>query len=38
MHCFNESEAHAKRLLTEFPNVWIGFTGAITFNNSGDVS
>eukprot|EP01116_Phalansterium_solitarium_P010422 TRINITY_DN2517_c0_g1_i1.p1 TRINITY_DN2517_c0_g1~~TRINITY_DN2517_c0_g1_i1.p1 ORF type:complete len:345 (+),score=-53.42 TRINITY_DN2517_c0_g1_i1:48-1082(+) len=31
MHCFNESASHAKRLISEFSNLFIGFTGAITF-------
>lgn len=31
LHCFNESSQHARRMLTDFPNVFLGFTGAITF-------
>jgi len=34
MHCYGESEAQAKRLMDEFPNLYFGFTGAITFDNS----
>jgi len=34
VHCFNESASHAKRLLSDFPNLYIGFTGAITFNSA----
>jgi len=34
VHCFGESADHAKQLMTEFPNLFIGLTGSITFSNS----
>jgi TatD DNase family protein len=34
VHCFNDSATYAKKLLSEFPNLFIGFTGAITFNSA----
>jgi TatD DNase family protein len=37
MHCWGESANHAKRLLKEFPNLYIGFTGAITFPSSSEL-
>ena len=34
VHCFTDSLPFAKRLLSEFDNLYIGFTGVITFKNS----
>jgi TatD DNase family protein len=31
LHMFNESEDYAKVLLIDFPNLYFGLTGAITF-------
>lgn len=36
LHCFTDSAHHAKRLLAAFPNMYFGFTGAITFNNAAE--
>ncbi len=37
VHCFTSSTSLAESLLAEFPNLCIGFTGIITFKNSGDL-
>jgi len=37
IHCFNDSGPYAKTLLQEFPNLFIGFTGAITFQSAENV-
>jgi TatD DNase family protein len=34
VHCFTDSLKFAKKLLEEYPNLFIGFTGIITFKNS----
>jgi len=34
VHCFGDTPEFAKKLLDYFPNLFIGFTGAITFKNS----
>jgi TatD DNase family protein len=34
VHCFTDSAVFAKHLLGSFPNLFLGFTGAITFNNA----
>jgi len=33
-HCFGDDGETAKTLLTSFPNLYIGLTGSITFENS----
>jgi TatD DNase family protein len=37
VHCFTSSTALAESLLSDFPNLCIGFTGIITFKNAGDL-
>jgi TatD DNase family protein len=37
IHCFTSSPDLAKRLLAEWPNLFIGFTGVITFETATDV-
>ena len=37
IHCFTSSEAMAKELLDYFPNLYIGFTGVITFKKADEV-
>jgi len=37
LHCFTDTAQQAKRLLDAFPNMYFGFTGAITFNNAAAV-
>merc|ERR1712176_2234 len=34
LHCFTDSVEYAKVMLDAFPNLMIGFTGAITFKNA----
>eukprot|EP01101_Sappina_pedata_P012347 TRINITY_DN8461_c0_g1_i1.p1 TRINITY_DN8461_c0_g1~~TRINITY_DN8461_c0_g1_i1.p1 ORF type:complete len:180 (-),score=38.41 TRINITY_DN8461_c0_g1_i1:100-639(-) len=34
VHCFTDSIAFAEELLAHFPNLWIGFTGVITFRSA----
>ena len=34
LHCFNDSANYARQMLSEFPNLFIGFTGAITFQSA----
>lgn len=34
IHCFNDSEDYAKRILSEFPNAYFGITGAVTFEDA----
>eukprot|EP01080_Neovahlkampfia_damariscottae_P008399 gene8399-224_t len=34
VHCFTDSVEFAKKLLKEFPNLYLGFTGVVTFSNS----
>jgi len=34
MHCFNDSPEFAKKILLEWPNMFIGITGVITYNNA----
>eukprot|EP01124_Arcella_intermedia_P018346 TRINITY_DN25292_c0_g1_i1.p1 TRINITY_DN25292_c0_g1~~TRINITY_DN25292_c0_g1_i1.p1 ORF type:complete len:300 (-),score=73.44 TRINITY_DN25292_c0_g1_i1:45-878(-) len=34
IHCFGDSRGQAEKLLKEFPNLYFGFTGAITYSNS----
>jgi TatD DNase family protein len=36
LHCFADNAQQAKRLITAFPNMYFGFTGAITFKNATD--
>lgn len=35
IHCFTDTPRQAKRLLGEFPNAYFGFTGLLTFPDSG---
>ncbi len=37
VHCFTSSPGMAETLLTDFSNLFIGFTGIVTFKNAGDV-
>jgi len=37
LHCFHDSVDHAKKLLMDFSNLFIGVTGAITFSSAGDL-
>lgn len=37
LHCFGESESYAVSLLADYPNLFIGLTGSITFRNSDQV-
>jgi len=37
VHCFTSSRALAESLLAEFSNLYIGFTGILTFKNAEDV-
>ena len=37
VHCFTSSHDLAENLLKDFSNLYIGFTGVITFKNAGDV-
>jgi TatD family hydrolase len=37
MHCFTSSSAMAKQLLEHFPNLFIGFTGVVTFKKADEV-
>lgn len=37
VHCFTSSLAFSQRLLAHFSNLYIGFTGVITFNNAADI-
>ena len=37
VHCFTSSRDLAENLLRDFSNLYIGFTGIVTFKNSGDV-
>lgn len=37
VHCFTSSRALAESLLADFSNLCIGFTGIVTFKNSGDL-
>lgn len=34
VHCFTDSKQFAQQLMSEYPNLYIGFTGVITFKNS----
>ena len=34
VHCFTSSPAMAEKLLTDFPNLCLGFTGIVTFKNA----
>lgn len=34
VHCFTSSPAMAERLLATFPNLFLGFTGIVTFRNA----
>jgi TatD DNase family protein len=34
VHCFTSSPAMAERLLADFPNLCLGFTGIVTFKNA----
>jgi TatD DNase family protein len=34
LHCFTGSESMARTLIDHFPNLCIGFTGAITFTKA----
>mmetsp|Transcript_46481 Transcript_46481/g.74499 ORF Transcript_46481/g.74499 Transcript_46481/m.74499 type:complete len:458 (+) Transcript_46481:31-1404(+) len=34
LHCFTDSLEYGKIILTEFPNLCVGFTGSITFRNA----
>lgn len=34
LHMFNESEDYAKKLLIDFPNLYFGLTGSITFHSA----
>lgn len=34
MHCFGSDAAFAQTLMSEWPNLFVGFTGAITFGNA----
>ena len=36
IHCFTSSVDMAQTLIEHFPNLFIGFTGVLTFKNSGD--
>jgi TatD DNase family protein len=36
-HCFTSSRNMAEQLLAAFPNLYIGFTGVVTFKNNADV-
>lgn len=33
-HCFTDTAEFAKKLMDYFPNLFIGFTGVITFKNA----
>jgi len=37
VHCFTSSQRLAQALLADFPNLYIGFTGIVTFKNSDDL-
>src|SRR5690606_38958113 len=37
VHCFTSSTSLAESLLADFPNLYIGFTGIVTFKNAGDL-
>lgn len=37
VHCFTSSVRLAQQLLASFPNLYIGFTGVITFKNASAV-
>jgi len=37
VHCFTGSTVFAQKLLDAYPNLFIGFTGVITFKNSQDI-
>ncbi|MBF0431778.1 MAG: TatD family hydrolase [Fibrobacteria bacterium] len=37
LHCYTSSTEMALQLLEKFPNLYIGFTGAITFNNTAEI-
>src|SRR5687768_5841342 len=34
LHCFGGAEDFANKAMQHFPNLFIGFTGAVTFNNA----
>eukprot|EP01127_Copromyxa_protea_P013621 TRINITY_DN3689_c0_g1_i2.p1 TRINITY_DN3689_c0_g1~~TRINITY_DN3689_c0_g1_i2.p1 ORF type:complete len:283 (-),score=49.95 TRINITY_DN3689_c0_g1_i2:27-875(-) len=34
VHCFTDSLEFSQRLIAEWPNLWIGFAGVVTFKNS----
>lgn len=37
VHCFTSSQELAEALLADFPNLYIGFTGIVTFKNTEDL-
>jgi TatD DNase family protein len=37
VHCFTDTPEFAKELQKEFNNLYIGFTGVITFKNTGNL-
>ena len=37
VHCFTDSSPFATKLIQEWPNLFIGFTGVVTFKNSLDL-
>eukprot|EP01126_Amoeba_proteus_P039390 TRINITY_DN4149_c0_g1_i10.p2 TRINITY_DN4149_c0_g1~~TRINITY_DN4149_c0_g1_i10.p2 ORF type:complete len:119 (-),score=17.74 TRINITY_DN4149_c0_g1_i10:109-465(-) len=34
VHCFTDSLQFAKTLITEWPNLWLGYSGVITFKKN----